>query len=200
MRLNDIRERKKTLRLQSMRFRENLPAERKAELDGQILAGFLALREYREADVVYAYVSKPAEPDTAALIEAAFASGKRVAVPRCLPGEIAMEFCEISSLRELEPGAYGVPEPNPEKSPPVVPKGGAVCVVPGLSFDFGGFRLGYGKGYYDRFLAGFRGPAVGLCYSGCVRRRLPRGCYDRPVDVLVTEKSVRRTAGRLPRR
>jgi 5-formyltetrahydrofolate cyclo-ligase len=200
MRLNDIRERKRNLRLQSMRLRDGLSEQHRAELNAQILDRFLALREYREADIVYTYVSKPSEPDTTSLIEAALAAGKRVAVPRCLPENVAMEFYEISSLQELEPGSYGILEPNPERNPPAALSDRAVCVVPGLSFDSDGFRLGYGKGYYDRFLAGFGGPTVGLCYSGCVRRSLPRGHYDRPVDVLVTEKFVCRTAGRFTRR
>ena len=55
------------------------------------------------------------------------------------------------------------------------------------------FRLGYGKGYYDRFLAGFEGNMVGLCYSECVRHKLPHGRYDRPVELLVTERFLRRT-------
>lgn len=198
MSLNLADEEKKNFRLQSFRFRASLPAERKTWLDEAILARFLALREYREADVVYTYVSKAEEPDTLALTAAAFAAGKRIAVPRCVPGTIALSFYEISSLSELTPGSYGILEPDPGKSPPVRRGGRAVCVVPGLCFDPEGFRIGYGKGYYDRFLAAFPGSAVGLCYSECVRSKLPRGRYDRPVNVLVTEKSVCRTAADCP--
>lgn len=195
MRLDDIRERKKDIRQQCVQFRENLSAKRKAELDGKIFTGILALREYLEADVVYTYVCKPAEPDTLALIAAALGDGKRVAVPRCLPEIAGMEFFEIASPGELEPGTYGVREPVPGKSRPVRKSGKAICVVPGLCFDLQGYRLGYGKGYYDRFLVEFSGFTIGPCYSDCVRRNLPRGFYDRPVDVLVTEKYVRRITG-----
>ena len=63
--------------------------------------------------------------------------------------------------------------------------------MPGLAFDPQGFRLGYGKGYYDRFLSGFQGKTVGICYLGCVQWNLPHGYYDRPVDILITERYVR---------
>ncbi len=195
MRLNDIRERKTVLRRGFAQFRAGLSPERKLLLDGKILEGILSLPEYAGADVVYAYVSKAAEPDTAELIRAALAAGKRVAVPRCLPETAGMDFFEIASPEDLAPGAYGVREPVPGRCRPVRLSGKAVCVVPGLGFDLRGYRLGYGKGYYDRFLAGFGGFTIGPCYSGCVRRSIPRGFYDRPVDVLVTEKYVRRTAG-----
>lgn len=194
MRLNEIRERKKDLRQQSIHFRGALSNEKKAELDERILDGMLSLEEYSTADVLYTYVSKPAEPDTMTLILAALEAGKRVAVPRCIPETVGMEFYEIHSPKELEPGTYGVLEPVPSRSRLIGMGGKAVCVVPGLSFDLGGYRLGYGKGYYDRFLARFCGVTVGLCYSSCVHQTLPRGFYDRPVDVLITEKHIRRTA------
>lgn len=194
MHLNDIRERKKELRRKSMQFRAALSAEKKTELDKGILDGMLSLREYSTADVLYTFVSKPEEPDTIALIRAALGAGKRVAVPRCIPETVGMEFYEIASLEELKPGTYGVLEPVPDRSCLVGTNGKAICVVPGLSYDLRGFRLGYGKGYYDRFLTRFVGPTVGFCYSGCIYKTLPRGFYDRPVDILVTEKYIRRTA------
>jgi 5-formyltetrahydrofolate cyclo-ligase len=200
MYLKNIREQKKDLREQSMQFRRNLSAEEKAALDKKILRRVLALREYAGADVLYTYVSKPLETDTLSLITAALDAGKRVAVPRCLPETVGMEFYEIVSVDDLAPGTYGVLEPVPERCRPVRTSRRAVCVVPGLSFDSQGYRLGYGKGYYDRFLADFRGFTVGLCYSGCVRWNLPHGFYDRSVDILATEKYIRRMAGGPARR
>ena len=65
--------------------------------------------------------------------------------------------------------------------------------MPALCYDWKGFRLGYGKGYYDRFLDTYDGFTVGIVYSSCVRRSLPHGRFDRPVDLLVTEDYIRRT-------
>ncbi|WBY64912.1 5-formyltetrahydrofolate cyclo-ligase [Thermocaproicibacter melissae] len=200
MYIRNIKEKKMELRQQNREFRRSLSAETKSVLDRAILKKVLSLREYEQADVVYTYVSKAEETDTIALIHTALREGKVVAVPRCLPETTSMEFLEISSLDDLERGTYGVLEPIPGKCPPVREAKNAFCVVPGLCFDSKGYRLGYGKGYYDRFLSGFRGFTVGLCYSGCIRWNLPHGYYDRPVDVLITEKFIRRIAHGSPRR
>jgi 5-formyltetrahydrofolate cyclo-ligase len=196
MYVKNIREIKKGLRAKSRQFRERLEPQRKADMDAAIRNRFFSLREFGAADVILTYVSKEIEVDTLELIRAVLARGKRVAVPRCVPDTFLMEFYEIDALQELEKGMFGVLEPVPSRSRPLDAGESCLCVVPGLSFDSQGFRLGYGKGYYDRFLTNFQGPTVGLCYAGCVRWNLPHGFYDRPVDVLVTEKYIRRISGR----
>jgi 5-formyltetrahydrofolate cyclo-ligase len=196
MYVKNIREIKKGLRAKSRQFRERLDPQRKADMDAAIQSRFFSLREFGAADVILTYVSKEIEVDTLETIRAVLAQGKRVAVPRCVPDTFQMEFFEIDALQELEKGMFGVLEPVPSRSRPLAGDERCLCVVPGLSFDSQGFRLGYGKGYYDRFLTNFQGPTVGLCYSGCVRWNLPHGFYDRPVDVLITEKYIRRISGR----
>ena len=194
--VRNIRELKKTLRAQYRQARERMSPEQKKQSDAAILSRLLSLREYGRAPAVFTYVSKPSEVDTKALIEAALAAHKKVAVPLCFPETFGMKFYEIGSVDELVKGLYGVLEPDPEKSRPAEAFENSICIVPGLSFDSQGYRLGYGKGYYDRFLSGFPGITVGLCYSGCVKWDLPHGYYDRPVDLLITEKYLRR----IPRR
>lgn len=190
----DIRELKQGLRRRSRAFREGLPSERKAQLDAAILTRFISLREFVRADVIYTYVSKPIEVDTLGLIGAALKAGKRVAAPRCVPGTRQMVFFEIGSESDLEEGSFGVREPAPAHCRRAEADNRSLCVVPGFSFDSHGFRLGYGKGYYDRFLANFPGATVGLCYAGCVRWNLPHGRFDRSVNILVTERYIRRTS------
>lgn len=194
MYIRNIREIKKNLRAQYRQFRERLTPEQKLKLDSSIQSRLLALPEYARAGVVFTYVSKPIEVDTAALIEAALANRKKVAVPRCLTETYRMEFYTIDSMNELQQGSFGVLEPASSKKRLVTEFGRGLCIVPGLSFDAQGYRLGYGKGYYDRFLSGYGGVTVGLCYSGCVQWNLPHGYYDRPVDILITEKYIRRIA------
>ena len=153
------------------------------------------MEEYLHAETLFIYVSKPIEVDTLAVINAALANHKRVAVPRCVPDTFEMEIYYITTLSDLEKGTFGVLEPIVDKCERVGDSyGRALCVVPGLSFDAQGYRLGYGKGYYDRYLAQFRGITVGICYLGCIQWNLPHGYYDRPVDILITEKYVRRIA------
>lgn len=181
-------------------FRRNLAPERKAAFDAQILKRILALPEFSCADLICTYVSKALEVDTSGLIAAALAAGKRVAVPRCIPGTREMVFREIASCSDLVPGDFGLLEPDPERCPAAELSGRTFCAVPGFSFDEEGFRLGYGKGYYDRFLSVFRGFSAGLCYSGCVRKSLPRGRFDRKVNAFVTERYIRRISGGRPGR
>ncbi len=191
MREGNIRELKQDLRARCRRFRSRLDPAKKAAMDKEILARITDLPEFDSAPILFTYVSIAREVDTGSLILRALAGRRRVAVPRCCPETLGMRFYRIQSADDLKPGSYGVREPDPSRCEPAG-NGSAdtVCVVPGLSFDFGGYRLGYGKGYYDRFLLRFGGITVGLCYSDCVKRELPHGRYDRPVDILVTERYV----------
>lgn len=194
MYIKNIKEIKMNLRARYRQFRGRLSEEQKSGMDSNIQSRLLALREYAGADTMFTYVSKPIEVDTIALIKTAFADRKKVAVPRCIPDTYDMEFFYITSLDDLEKGNFGVLEPILSKCRKVTDFSKGFCIVPGLSFDSQGYRLGYGKGYYDRFLAGFGGTTVGICYSGCVQWNLPHGYYDKPVDILITEKYIRRMA------
>lgn len=194
--MKNIKEVKKNLRAQFRQYRERMNPEKKAQRDAAILSRFFSLREYHDVRMVFTYVSKPIEVDTLSLIRSVLASGRKIAVPLCIPETCGMKFYEIGSLEDLVNGYYGVLEPDPERCKPVETSQNSICIVPGFSFDSQGYRLGYGKGYYDRFLSGFQGITVGLCYTGCVRLDLPHGYYDRPVDILITEKYIRRISGK----
>ena len=106
-----------------------------------------------------------------------------------------MDFYFIKSYDDLSPGKYGILEPVPERCEKAVDFLRGLCLVPGLSFDLQGYRLGFGKGYYDRFLSDFGGTTVGICYSKCTMGELPRGTFDRAVDIVLTEKFSNRTGG-----
>lgn len=117
--------------------------------------------------------------DTWPLLARALAQGKEVYAPRCLerPGEMA--FYRVSSREDLQAGAFGLLEPIPGRCPPLERGQGDLCLVPGLAFDREGYRLGYGKGYYDCFLAAQPVHAVGLCFEALAFERLPRDGFDR---------------------
>lgn len=194
----DIRIIKGELRTRFKTLRREMDSQVKAEKDAAILKRLLELPEYKAATLVLTYVSTAIEVDTLELIRRALAEGKRVAVPYCIPGKIDMLFCEIFSLDDLTPGSFGVLEPDPEKQPVLREFSDSVCVLPGLGFDLEGYRLGYGKGYYDRFLSKYPGTNLGVCYNVCLKPLLPHGRYDRMVDVLVTEKFVKRPRAAAP--
>ena len=184
----ELRERYKALR------REMSPEEKNAA-DRAVLKNVQRLWQYGKADTLLCYVSTDIEVDTQTLIRQALVQGKRVAVPRCVPHTRDMEFYYIARLEELSPGCFGVLEPTPDPERLWRPEGESLCLVPALCYDLAGYRLGYGKGYYDRFLAQFEGFVAGICYSSCVQRRLPHGRYDRPAEVLVTDAYIRRIKG-----
>lgn len=192
MRIMDLRQYKASLRERCREQREALTAEQKAKLDRDVATRFYRLNQYRSCHTLLCYVSTDIEVDTTGIIRRSLQNGKRVAVPRCIPGTREMEFYYIHSLDELSPGSFGVMEPLPLPERKVEEYAGSLCVVPGFCFDFSGYRLGYGKGYYDRFLNQYTGSKAGICYSVNVRNRLRHGRFDCAVDVLVTERYIRR--------
>ena len=189
----DVKAEKMELRAGFKGSRRALDREKKIDYDAEIQSRVLALRSYASTDIIFTYISRDIEIETRGIIYAAWANGKRVAVPRCIPGTNDMDFYIIKSFDDREPSHYGLLEPKPEKCAKVTDHSHGLCVVPGLSFDAEGYRLGYGRGYYDRFLKGFNGVSVGLCYSAGVKWKLPRGEYDVPVDMIATERYLRYT-------
>ena len=180
---------KKQLRSTYKNIRLSLGADEKELLDSAVAENLFALDIYRGAEVILAFVSKDIEVGTQRIIERALSDGKRVAAPLCDTETTDIDFYFINSRGNLKKGFYGLYEPDPKKCAAVTDFSGALCLVPALAYDREGYRLGFGKGYYDRFLARFNGVSAGLCYECCVSDELPRGRFDRRVDALVTDKA-----------
>lgn len=192
MKKQDIRAEKNALREKFRAKREALSCEEKSERDKSILNKLLSLSEYMHSSEIFTYVSKEKEIDTKRFIEKALQDRKQIFVPRCISGMPIMDFYEIHSLSDLAEGSFGLLEPNPMQCQKIENVSRGLCILPGFCFDKAGYRLGYGKGYYDRFLAKFTGTTVGVCYASDVQNQLPHGYYDRPADILVTEQYIRR--------
>lgn len=192
----DIRPLKQRLREETRRWRSSIPPGEKDRLDSRIFRRLTGLREYASCRTLLTYVSKPIEVDTLALIHAALAGGKRVAVPRCVEGSRRMEFYLIRSLEDLAPQSFGVLEPLRDRCRLLTDFRNSICVVPAFAYDREGYRLGYGAGYYDRFLSRFSGPKIGIVYSHDMHTRLWHGRYDVPVDLIVTDARIHACAHR----
>lgn len=190
MRPIDIRNYKQDLRAKCRVVRENMDKTQKAALDKSIAENVRRLKEYRPSNTLLVYISTPIEVDTIRIIENAWADGKKVAVPRCIPETRDMEFHYIENLECLSPGAFSVLEPD-ENLPIVTDFSGCLMIVPGMQFDMNGYRIGYGKGYYDRYMARFTGKSAGICYSGELRPFMYHGRYDQPVNIIVTDKKIK---------
>ncbi len=188
----DIRPIKKELRTKHKDIRKNMTPSHKERCDLLIFDKVANHEIYRKADLLLCFVSTPIEVDTMRLINYALRQGKAVAVPRCADKGISMTFYQITSLDDLEIGLFSVLEPKVDvcKVLDISPYKTPLCIVPGLAFDKAGFRLGYGKGYYDRFLSSFKGVTAGICYDACMESELVHGKYDRSVDYLFTDKDV----------
>lgn len=190
MNIKDIRPIKNALRKQYKEWRRSLPAAEKQRMDEAIADRLQAMPEYRDCRVLLIYVSTPIEVDTRALITRALEDGKTIAVPRCINNTREMDFYTIKSLADLESGSFGVDEPNPERAEKLTALESGLCIVPALAFDKLGYRLGYGKGYYDRFLCRFGGTVMGICYDACITDALPHGRFDRSAEAVITQTSV----------
>lgn len=184
----NVRQRKAELRSVYKRLRSQCPVEVKKELDRRLSQQFLSLDEYKSCKTLFAFVSTPIEVDTSVIISTALKDGKRVAVPKCRDKSGLMDFFYITSTDCLKKGAFSIMEPDEALCERVTDLSDGLCLVPGLCFDRQGYRIGFGKGYYDRFLEEFGGTTVGICYSRCIEKELPRGIFDRNTDILVTEK------------
>ena len=160
----DLREYKGELRTAARQYRNSLTAEEKRRLDDLIYSRLIATYQYRKCKVLLIYASTAIEVDTFEIIERALADGKRIALPRCIKGTRNMEFHYIESFDDLSPGTFSVLEPD-ENSMIVSDFTGCLMILPAITVDYDGYRLGYGKGYYDRYMSRFSGPSVVLCYS-----------------------------------
>lgn len=184
----NIREQKNLLRAKHKKLRTAYSVELKQKLDNILFEKFTELKEYKECKSLFAFVSMPIEVNTFPILEKALADSKILALPKCRQDEPIMDFYKVNSLDMLKEGKYSIMEPDEEVCEKIAEYTEALCLVPGLSFDLYGYRLGFGKGYYDRFLQNFIGATVGLCYSKCIEQKLPHGIYDKAVDIIITEK------------
>lgn len=178
-------EAKKRLRREMTARRDALSAEYRGLADRSIREKLLSSPAYRRAGSVFLYVSMPGEPDTRAILERALKDGKRVYVPKCVSSGI-MRAVRITSLAELKPGAYGIPEPEGEGET-ASPGALDLILVPCVAASLKGDRLGHGAGFYDRFLAQAPENAVCLCYKALLRDDIPVSPLDVPLPLVITD-------------
>lgn len=182
---------KQRLREERLAARETLSEQERCALDGCITQKLLATPEYAEAITVLTYVSVSSEVSTRMFIECALRDGKTVAVPRCMPGH-RLEFVAITSLEQLVAAPIKLLEPPKDLSALAeVQMNNAICIVPALLVDTKGYRLGYGAGFYDRFLSTYFGKKICLAYQqNMSKTMLPHTEFDVPVDMVITESDV----------
>lgn len=187
--LQDPAMEKKILRKELKQKRKNLPESYRHQADIQISEYIKNLELYRQAQRIFCYVSMTEEVDTRVLLENMLADGKTVAVPLCREKGV-MEARQITSMDQLKPGAYGILEPR-EDTEKLEPETLELCVIPCVSSSPDGIRLGYGGGYYDRFLPKTKAKRVILCQEQMLCENIPAESHDCPMDLVVTEMGIR---------
>ena len=173
---------KKELR-RSIRDRKRAMSEAEIVQRSEKLAElFYASEAYKNAKTIYGYLPYNQEVRTVPMLEQALRDGKRVAVPKCYGDE--MRFIYLEDLSQVEKGYCGIPEPIADG--PVAHDPTALVLMPGLAFDPEGHRLGYGGGFYDRYLSAEPGhPTVALCYDFQLLPHLDTEEFDIPVDTVL---------------
>lgn len=161
---NSFDERKSQLRAEMRAVRKAIAPEERMRIDAALCEKVCALPQFKDAAVLFGYLSFGAEVETRGIIERAWREGKEVVLPRCT-GPREMRWFRVTDFEGLEKSSIGVEEPRIDEDLEVNPAdcSSALALVPGLTFDEAGFRLGYGGGFYDAFLAQFPGVSAGLC-------------------------------------
>ena len=191
----DILSQKKELRKEAKLYRKSLSKDDRLDKSNTIISNLKALKEFQKAEVILMYASLPDEVETISLIRELIEEGKKSICCPVTQGD-EMEFYKISSVEDLKEGNFHVLEPEPLKERRLeLQKDVVYCMLmPGLMFDKKGNRLGYGKGYYDKYLAKMPGNVnlitIALSYDAMVRDLIPAEGTDWRADYIVTETGI----------
>lgn len=177
---------KSELRKNMLIKRSEMSITDREEASQAIGESVISLPEYEEATTIFTYVSTDDEPSTIALIDDALSRQKRVCVPRCETLGI-MRAHEIQSRDDLQRGKYDILEPK-ENCPRISPENIDLNIVPCVCSCEQGYRLGYGGGFYDRWLEKSTAPAILLCFEDMILPSVPLEQHDRQVDILISNK------------
>lgn len=186
----DMEERKKELRKIARRERKQLPEEDYARLGEAAQNFLLASTFWQESKSPAVYAARGDEAPTMLLIQSAWNSGKTLLLPKIIDiarGE--MIFLPCQGEADLRPGPMSIMEPSGDSS-----SGGVtpdLIIAPGLAFDHSGWRLGYGGGFYDRFIASHPEiPVIGLCFSFQIRSQVPHANSDMPLLGICSDQGL----------
>lgn len=185
---------KKHLRQAILKRRRALSPDQVAEASRLVLDRLRSMDFWDTAREVLLYSAFKGEIDTSPLFAELWSRGGRVLLPRCrADGQADLDVACLTCLEELAPGAYGIAEPHPGRCAALAAVAPDMAFVPGIAFDRRGGRLGFGRGYYDRLLAGpglAKTLLVGLAHKFQVLPELPQDPWDRPVHVIFTPEET----------
>ncbi|SER17015.1 5-formyltetrahydrofolate cyclo-ligase [Gracilibacillus ureilyticus] len=164
--------------------------ENKNQTEYRIISNLINFNIWKNAKAVGITIARKTEWNTSSIIELAWDTGKKVGIPRCTPRTAEMVFYQVTSFDQLENVYLDLFEPDPQKCPEMEHCKIDVMIVPGLVFDLSGHRIGYGGGYYDRYLTKFQGIKIALAAEFQVIDHIHSEAHDIPVDYIVTETAI----------
>jgi len=185
-----VREEKVRLRKQIIEHMNSLSEERYTTLSEKIAFSLYAQKEWAEAKTVGITLSMENEVNTYPIIEKAWEEGKKVVVPKCNKGTRTMSFRKISNFDQLEIVYMNLREPIPARTEEVNADDIDLQIVPGVAYTERGERIGYGGGYYDRYLLHYKGKTLSLAYSFQIVEHIPVEPFDKNVEKIITEKGT----------
>ncbi len=178
---------KKQLRKQLIKKRKDISKDKKTIYDKEIGIKIIKSDYFKNATQVLVFASTEEEFDTSLIVKHCRVENKSVFYPLCLDKNGNMKFYRINSSEDLVTGMYGISEPKPYCEE-YKPKENDIVIVPCLSVDKENYRIGYGKGYYDKFLKNFNGISICPCYEEMLTDKLPTDKYDIKINILVTQQ------------
>lgn len=167
-----------------------LREDERQEISKKLAHHLFETKLWKEAETIGIYLSFGNEWDTRAIIKEAWRAGKKVVIPKTIPAIKGMEFYQINNYSEVKKGHFDIQEPIVEQTTQRDKNEIDLLVVPGLIFSKNGYRIGFGGGYYDRFLTDFIHPTISLVWSEQLVDYLPTNQYDLPVQYILTEKGI----------
>ncbi len=182
-------DKKRNLRKKLKYNMAQLSEDYRIESNKKIIQNILQLPEYQNAKTIFCYVGTAEEIDTSPLIHHALSCGKSVAIPKCM-GRGIMEAYEIESLGELQVGYNGILEPDEHRSNIVAPDKIDLVIVPCMSVNRKGHRIGYGGGYYDRYLERTEACRILLCREQLMYEDIPVEEHDKAMDFVISEEQI----------
>lgn len=182
---------KRDLRSKYHKLRDEVEENYRDEMSREITERLLGSNIYKNSKSIFCYCSMGSEVYTYDILKAALKDGKKVAVPKVLSNEGIMTAIRIENLDTLKPGRYNINEPCSNDEANDVD----LVIVPGLLFNKRGYRVGYGKGFYDRYLKGKNLLSIGICFEFQITDLDFQNEFDIPVDYICTEKSIYKVGG-----
>ncbi|ELK46214.1 5-formyltetrahydrofolate cyclo-ligase [Halobacillus sp. ACCC02827] len=184
---------KTELRFRGKRLLKGIGAGDREKLEASMQENLFRSSLWKTADVIGVTLSQAHEWSTKGIIEEGWRDDKTIVIPKCFPDTKQMAFYRLEDYDQLEKVYFGLLEPDPERAEMVDKMQIDLLLVPGLLYDAEGYRIGYGGGYYDRFLEDFRGTTMMMAAEMQQQERLPIESYDQPVHYILTESGIRST-------